>query len=77
MIKMHDMVKYSVGSHHQVADILSIQGDFQIQRVLDRPDRGNSMNGRSDPANPLGKNPGIPWIAALQYDFNAAPHGSG
>ncbi len=77
MIKMHDMVKYSVGSHHQVADILSIQGNFQIQCVLDRPDRGNSMNGSSDPANSLGKDPGIPGITALQDDFNAAPHGPG
>ena len=77
MVKMYDVVKYTVGSHHQVANILSIQGNFQIQRVLDRPDRGNSMNSRSDPANSLGKDPGIPGIAALQDDFNAAPHGPG
>lgn len=64
-------------SHHQVADILSIQGNFQIQRVLDRPDRGYSMNSRSDPANALGKDPGIPGIAALQDDFYTAPHGPG
>ena len=77
MIKMNNVIKYGMRSHHQVADILSIEGNFQIQRVFDRPDRGNSMNGRSDPANSLGKDPGIPGIAALQDDFNAAPHLSG
>lgn len=71
---MNNMIKYAVGSHNQVADILCIQGNFQVQCVLDRPDRGNSMNGGSDPADPLGKNPGIPGIAALKDDFYAAPH---
>ena len=71
---MNNMIKYAVGSHNQVADILCIQGNFQVQCVLDRPDRGNSMNGSSDPADPLGKNPGIPGIAALEDDFYAAPH---
>ena len=74
---MNNMIKYAVSSHNQVADILCIQGNLQVQCVLDRPDRGNSMNGGSDPANPLGKNPGIPGIAALENNFYAAPHLSG
>ena len=32
------------------------------------------MNSRSDPANSLGKDPGIPRISPLQYDLNASPH---
>jgi len=32
------------------------------------------MNSRSDPAYSLGKNPGIPGIAALKDNFHAAPH---
>jgi hypothetical protein len=32
------------------------------------------MNGSSDPADPLGKNPGIPGITALENNFYAAPH---
>ena len=74
---MNNVIKYAVSSHNQVTDILCIQGNLQVQCVLDRPDRGNGMNGRSDPAYPLGKNPGISGIAALENNFDAAPHLSG
>ena len=71
---MNNVITYAESSHNQIADVLCIQGNLQVQCVLDRPDRGNGMNGGSDPAYPLGKNPGIPGIAALENNFHAAPH---
>ena len=71
---MNDVILNALPACDKVSDILSIQWNLQVQCVLDRPDRGNSMNGGSDPADPLGKNPGIPGVATLQDNFNAAPH---
>ena len=35
MIKMDDMIMDGVGRHHQVADILGVEGHFHLQGVLD------------------------------------------
>jgi hypothetical protein len=71
---MDDVILNALGTCDHIPDILRIQGNFHIQCVLDRTDRGNGMNGGSDTADPLGKKPGIPGVAVLQDNFHAAPH---
>src|SRR5208337_572424 len=39
--------------------------------------RGESVNGGADAANALAEGPGVPRVAALEDDLQAAPHGAG
>ena len=50
MVKMHDVVMDAMGRHDQIPYELGVQRDFELQGVLNRPHRGQCVNGRSNPA---------------------------
>ena len=71
---MNNMIMLKLGPHEQVADDPRIWGNFNANRVIDCPHRGQSMCVRSDAAGALYKMVGIPRVSALQDDLNAPKH---
>jgi len=74
VVEVHDVIVHGVRGQDQVTDVLGVQRDFQLQRVLDGADGRNRVHGRAHPAKPLGEQPGISRVPSLQDDLDAPPH---
>jgi hypothetical protein len=60
-----------------VADVLGIDRNLEVQRVLNGTDRGNRMDRGAHATDALGDRPGIARIATDQDVLDAAPHLAG
>ncbi len=76
LIEMDDVIVQRVRNQNQIADVLRVQRNLQLQRVFHRSNAGHRVNRSADSAKALGKEPCIPRIAATQNLFDAAPHGA-
>ena len=74
VIEVHDVVLHGLRGHDQVAQQDRVRRRCGANRVLDRADRGDRVNGRADAADALRKCPRVARIAALQDDLDAAEH---
>ncbi len=74
---MDDVVVQCVRNENQIADVLRIERDLEIQGVLDGTYRGQRVYGGADAAEALGEEPGFARIAAEQDALDAAEHGGG
>ena len=74
MVKMHHVIMHGVGGDDQVADVLGVKGHFHLEGVLHGPDRGEGVDRGADAADALGEGGGVPGVAALEDDLDAAPH---
>jgi hypothetical protein len=77
VIEVHDVIVHGVGGENDVADVLRVERYLQPHGVLHRSYRGNGMDGRAHPAETLGEQPRIPWVAALEDVLDATPHLAG
>ena len=64
LIEVHDVIVQRMRDQNQVADILRIQRDLQVQRVFHRTHAGHGMHRGAHAAEALGEEPGIARIAA-------------
>ena len=71
---MNDMVMQRMRRHDQVANVLRVQRNLHLQRILNGTNRGNRMYRSTDTADALGEQPCLSRVAALQDYLNAAPH---
>ena len=74
MIKVDNVIVLELGAHQQVAYDARILGYFDTHGIVDCPHRGQSMGVRSDAAGALHKVMGVPWVSALQNEFNTSKH---
>ena len=74
MIKMNYMIVLELSSHQKISNDSCVFGYLHANGVIDCPHRGQSMGVRSDATGSLYKMMGIPGIAPLQDDFDAAEH---
>ena len=77
VIEVHDVIVQSVVDQDEVADVLRVQWNFQVQCIFHRTDASHSVHRGAHAAEALGKEPGFPRVAALENSFDAAPHGAG
>jgi hypothetical protein len=77
MVEMHDVIVNRVRQNDHVADVLGVERDFHLQRVLDGAHRGDGMNRRAHAADALGDGPGVARVATDEDGFDAAPHLAG
>ena len=63
--------------HDQVAEDPRVGRRLRTDRVFDGADRSDRVHRRADPADALGKGPGITRVAALEDDLDSAEHGRG
>jgi hypothetical protein len=74
---MHDVIVQRVSGENHVADVLGIQRNFQLQRILHRTNGGNGMHCSAYAADALNDSPRIARVAAEDDLLDAAPHLSG
>src|SRR3954447_1946600 len=77
MIKMDDVIVQAVRGEHQVADVLRVERDLQVEGVLHGAHRGDGVDGGADAADALGEQPRLARVTPLQDDLDAAPHLAG
>src|SRR4051794_4535998 len=76
VIEMDHMILHVLDTDDDIADQLGIGGHLDVQGIFHRPDRGDGMDGRTDPAEALGEVPGVAGITPLQDRLNAPEHGA-
>ena len=77
VVEVNNEVVHRVRQDDQVADVLGVQRNFHLERVLDRAHRGDGMHGGADAADALRDGPGVAWIASQQNQLDATPHLAG
>ena len=75
MIEVHDVIVQRVGDQNQIADVLRVERNFQVQRVFDGTHTGHGVNRGADATEALREEPGFARIASLQNPLDATPHG--
>ena len=76
LIEVHDVIVKGVRNQNQIADVLRIRGNGQLERVFDGAHARHRVHGRAYAAEALREHPCVARIAAAQNRFNAAPHGA-
>ena len=71
---MNQVILNGVLGDHDVAHQLRVDRHFDFERVFDRANRTDGVDGGANPAEALRKGPSILGIAPLENDFDAAPH---
>ncbi len=74
MIEVHHMIMDILCPDHQVTNELGVGGDLPVEGILDRSYRGDAMDQGADPADTLGKGPGITRIPAPENILDATHH---
>ncbi len=74
MVEVNDVVVHRVGGDDQVADVLRIERDFDVERILNRPHRSDRVDRGAHAADPLREEPGVARVAALENGLDATPH---
>ncbi len=77
VVEVHDVVVHVLRADHQVADEVGVGRDLDVERVLDRADRGDGVHQGADAADALREGPGVARVAAPQDDLDAAHHRAG
>jgi hypothetical protein len=71
---MNDVIVHRVRRHDQIADVLRVGGNFELQSVLDRTHRRDRVNRRADAAKALREQPRVARVAADENPLDAAEH---
>ncbi|EXI71461.1 MAG: hypothetical protein AW07_03522 [Candidatus Accumulibacter sp. SK-11] len=74
MVEMDDVVMHRVGQDDHVADVLRVDRQLELQGILDRTHRCQSMHRRAHAADALGDGPGVARVATDQDVLRATPH---
>src|SRR6516225_5813259 len=75
VIEVHHMVLGVLRAEHQVANQLGVLGHADAKGVLHGAYTRERVDCGANTAGALGEGPGVAWIAAFQYFFEAAHHG--
>ena len=74
MIKVNDVILDGMSGQHHVADVLCIERNFQLEGILDRTHRADSMHRCAYTADALQYGPRIARVAVQHNLLDAAPH---
>ena len=74
LVEVHDVVVHGVRRDDEIADVLRVLRNLELQRVLHGPHRGNGVDGRADTAEPLGEHPRFAGISSFEDAFDATEH---
>jgi len=74
VIEVNDVILHHLRAGDQVANQARVFRNFDLERVFDGADTGQSMHHGAHSANPLRPNPGFARIALLQNYFDTAKH---
>ena len=77
LIEVNDMVLNVERGIQDVADQIGVLRDLDADCILNGANGGKRVNTRTDAADAFNERPGVAGIAALQNDFEAAPHRAG
>ena len=77
LIEVHDVIVQSMVDQDEIADVLRVGRNFQLQRVFHRADAGHGVHRGAYAAETLREEPGFARVAALENALDAAPHGAG
>ena len=73
---MHDVIVQPVVDQNQVADVLRVGRNLQLQRVFHGANARHRVHRGAYAAETLGEKPGFARVAALEDALDAAPHGA-
>ena len=73
---MDNVILHVLNRFDDVADQAGIRRDFNFQGIFNSSHGAECMYRRSNTTDALGESPGIPGIAPLQDDLDAAEHGA-
>ncbi len=76
VVEMDQVILLVLGPVQKIPQDACVVRNPYFNCIFNCPHRGQGMGVSSDPAGTLGKVMGIPWIPALQNDFNAPEHGA-
>ena len=71
---MDDVILDELGPFQQIAQDPGVVRDGDAQSVFNCPHGADGVNGRSNPADPLGEQPGIAGVAALEHQLESPEH---
>ena len=74
LVEVDDVIVQRVRDHDEVADVLRVLRDLELQRVLDRAHRRDGVHRGADAAEALREEPGVARVAPLQDPLDAAEH---
>ena len=77
MVEVHDVIMDVLAGGDEVAQQPGVHRRIDVERGLDRTDRGERVHRRTHPADALREIPGVPRVAADEDLLQAAPHGGG
>jgi hypothetical protein len=77
VVEVHRVVVDLQGLGHHLADQVGVRRDADAEGVLHRAHRGQRVAAGAHAADALDEGPGVARVAALEDDFQAAPHGAG
>ena len=77
VIEMDEMILHRQRRRHDVADVVRVLRDADLQRVLHGTHRGERVRRRADAADALDVRPGIARIAVVHDELEAAPGRAG
>src|SRR5208282_6569066 len=75
--EMDDVILHHLGEEEHVADDLGVLGDLDAEGILDCTHGSQGVDGGADAADAFAEGPGVTWVAALEDNLEAAPHGAG
>ena len=74
LVEVHDMVVQRVRGDDQIADVLRVARNLELQRVLDCPHRGDRVHRGTDAAEALGEQPRVTGVAPLEDALDPSKH---
>ena len=76
MIEVHDVIVQGVADENQVANVLRVRRNLELERIFHGAHRGHGVDRGANSAEALRKDPAFAGIAPLQNRLNSAPHGA-
>src|SRR5208282_4962705 len=76
VIEMHDVIVQCVPDENQVADVLRVCRNLELERIFNGAHRGDGVDRGANSAEALRKNPAFAGIASEQNRLDSAPHGA-
>src|SRR5450432_3329223 len=73
---MHDVIVHRVVDEDQVADVLRVGRNLQLESILHGAHAGHGVDGGAHAAEALSKQPRFTRVAPEDNVLNAAPHGA-
>src|SRR5208282_1362546 len=76
LIEMYDVVVQGMRDENQVANVLRVRRNLELERILYGAHRGYGVDRGANSAEALCKNPAFAGIASEQNRLDSAPHGA-